>query len=286
MPEALYDRVEQIIGARPKLVQLAREGSISDIYRADFANRESLAVKLAHVDRDVLEVEGFMLRFLKKHSRLPVPEVWHSEPTLLLMTWMEGESQLPDTAQEHAAELLANLHQIHAERYGFERDTQLLGWLQPNPWTPSWLAFFRDQRLLLAAKEAVRARALPMSIMLRLEKFCRRLDDWLYEPERPALLHGNLWNKTSLLAAGGRITAFLDPAIYYGHPEVDLAAGALFGVYNARFYRRYREIRPLTPGFMELRRDLYNLYPLLVQARFHGAQYVNAVDRILRGIGF
>ena len=121
--------------------------------------------------------------------------------------------------------------------------------------------------------------------MSRIDKFCENIAQWLYEPPHPSLLHGDLWT-TNILASGGRITGFVDPAIYYGHPEMELAFGTLFSTFSKPFFRRYREIRPMDPGFMELRRNLYNLYPLLVHVRIFGGSYVRSVDGILRAIGY
>lgn len=283
--ETLYTRIEQVLGQRPVQMAALHGGSVGEVYRADMPDQSRVVVKVAYAANATLELEGDMLRYLKQHSHLPVPDVLHQEPTLLIMTFLEGDSTLDDAAQQHAAELLAALHNIRAERFGFEWDTLIGGLHQPNPWKPSWLVFFRDHRLFYMAREAVRENKLPVSIMGRIEKFCSRISDWLYEPLYPSLLHGDLWT-TNILVSQGRVTGFVDPAIYYGHPEVELAFSTLFNTFGKPFFRRYREIRPLEPGFMELRRDLYNLYPLLVHVRLFGGNYVSAVDRILRGIGF
>lgn len=64
-------------------------------------------------------------------------------------------------------------------------------------------------------------------------------------------------------------------------PEIELAFGTLFGTFGPAFFRRYGELRPLRPGFFEVRRDLYNLYPLLVHVRLFGGGYVGQVEAIL-----
>jgi fructosamine-3-kinase len=285
MPGSLEDRIEESLELRPERITPLHGGDIGEVYRVDFRGKDSIVAKVASRGSGTLDIEAMMLRYLAKNSDLPVPEVLHSESTLLLMTFIEGTSHLDDAAQAHAAELLAALHQIRADQFGFEQDTLIGSLHQPNPWTQSWLVFFRDHRLFYMAREAVREGALPTSILARLERFCANLDQWLYEPEHPALLHGDMWT-TNILASNGRITGFLDPAVYYGHPEIELAFSTLFGTFGKPFFRRYRELHTLPPGFMELRRDLYNLYPLLVHVRLFGGMYVSSVDRILRAIGF
>ncbi len=79
---------------------------------------------------------------------------------------------------------------------------------------------------------------------------------------------------------------FVDPAIYYAHPEIELAFTTLFGTFERPFFDRYHELRPIAPGFFEERRDIYNLYPLLVHVRLFGGSYVSSVERTLRQFGY
>lgn len=260
-------------------------GCIGQVYRVHLGDGTRLVAKADDGRNPQLDVEGYMLRYLATHSDLPVPEVLHSAPRLLLMTFLPGDSRFNARSQAHAAELLAALHDVTAEAYGLERDTLIGGLHQPNPWTGSWLDFFREQRLLYMAGQGVDARRLPREIQARLERFCAQLDRWLSEPQRPSLIHGDVWT-TNVLAQDGRITGFVDPAIYYADPEIELAFTTLFGTFGDPFFARYREIRPLAPGFFEERRDIYNLYPLLVHVRLFGGSYVNSVDSILRRFGF
>ena len=86
----------------------------------------------------------------------------------------------------------------------------------------------------------------------------------------------------NVLTREGRIAGFIDPAIYYADPEIELAFATLFGTFGDTFFARYREHRPLAPGFFDVRRDLYNLYPLLVHVRLFGGGYVGGVVRTVR----
>jgi fructosamine-3-kinase len=83
----------------------------------------------------------------------------------------------------------------------------------------------------------------------------------------------------------GRIAGFIDPAIHWAHPEIELAFGTLFGPFGEAFFARYRDMAPLAPGFFEARRDLYNLYPLLVHVQLFGGGYVNSVAQTLEKFG-
>ena len=120
--------------------------------------------------------------------------------------------------------------------------------------------------------------------MKRLETLAGRLGRWISEPAHPSLLHGDMWTG-NLLCRDGRIAGFIDPAIYFGDPEIELAFSTLFGTFGRAFFARYASLRELKPGFFEERRDLYNLYPLLVHVRLFGGSYVSSVDRTLTQFG-
>ena len=151
---------------------------------------------------------------------------------------------------------------------------------QPNAEADDWRDFFRDRRLLHMAGAAHAAGRLPAATLRRIERLAGRLDAWDLGGTRPSLVHGDLWGG-NVLSRGGRIVGLIDPAIYFADAEIELAFMTLFGTVGDAFFDRYAEHRPLRPGFFEVRRDLYNLYPLLVHVRLFGGHYVGQVERIL-----
>lgn len=259
-------------------------GCIGDVWRVDLADGRRMVAKTAGAD-GMLDIEGYMLGCLARTQAVPVPAVIRAEPGLLVMDYIETAGRLDVTAQEHAADLLAALHDITADLYGHERDTLIGPLHQPNPWTASWAEFFRDRRLLYMGRLALENGGLPKDTYARLERFCEtKLHTYIEEPKRPSLIHGDMWGG-NVLVHSGRIAAFIDPAIYYADPEIELAFSTLFGTFGDAFFRRYNEHRPIRPGFFEARRDIYNLYPLLVHARLFGGHYAAQVGGILRRFG-
>jgi fructosamine-3-kinase len=276
--------VQAHLGERMHSVRPLGGSCIGEVYRAELEEGTPLVAKVDREGESHLEREAYMLRYLRQKCALPVPEVYYGSETLLLMEFVEGNSYFSTEAERHAAELLAALHGITADSYGHERDTLIGALDQPNPPTMSWAEFFRDHRLLYVALVAHEAGSLPVEDLLRVERLSEKLDELIEEPNPPALIHGDVWS-ANVLARGDRITAFLDPAIYYADPEIELAFISLFDSFGRPFLDRYQEIRPIRDGFFEVRRDLYNLYPLLVHTYYFGGGYLGSVRRVLDRFG-
>jgi len=236
-------------------------------------------------DGPSLALEGYMLSELTRLSDLPVPHVHIAEPDLLVMDFIANDDgAITEDVERHAAELIAALHASPRESFGYARDTLIGPLHQPNPKHERWIPFFRDARLMFMAREAHAEGSLSAPLLRRIERLADVLEDYLVEPPFPSLLHGDLWTG-NVLVKGQRIAGFVDPAIYFGHPEIELASTTMFGTFGPAFFEAYESLLPLAPGFHEVRRDLYNLYPTLVHVRLFGASYVARVERTLSWLG-
>lgn len=278
LSEALREKIRARLGAEPGKLRAMSGGDVGEVYGLE-AGGERYAVKVDRAESGALAVEGRMLDYLERHTELPAPRALAYDAGFVLMTWVEGGSG--GGADVHAADLLATLHNLSADAYGFDFDTVIGGLHQPNPWMPRWLDFFAEQRVLEMARQAFDAGNLPSELLRRAERLAGRLGQWLDEPDQPGLVHGDIWGG-NVMGSGGRITGFIDPALYFADPEVELAFITLFSTFGDAFFRRYAERRGLSPHFWEVKRDLYNLYPLLVHARLFGGGYVNQAGGILR----
>ena len=276
LSEALADRVQALLGARPQSVRGLGGDSAAEVLRLELDDGRTVIAKTGPGG----ELEARMLRALGERGGLPVPEILHAEDELLLMSEVESGGTLGPAEQEAAAAQIAALHAVTAEEgFGFEVDTVIAGLPQDNAWQADWPGFFRDKRLLAMGRLALERGRLPKETYADLERLGERLES-LLAPGPPSLLHGDLWGGNVLVGRGGAI-AYIDPATYFGHAEIELAFSTLFGTFGEAFFGRYRELRPIEPGFFEERRDLYNLYPLLVHSALFGGPYPGAVRRTL-----
>ncbi|MGH6824095.1 fructosamine kinase family protein [Methyloceanibacter sp.] len=282
----MKDRLEAALGVGVTSLASMPVGFGLAGFKADLADGRKVAVKARQgTARADLRLEAYMLGELARHSTLPVPAVHLSEPDLLVMDFIETDGGgITPQVERHAAELIAALHAVPRPFFGYARDTLIGPLPQPNPQMDRWIPFFRDHRLLAMARTAEAEGRLPAKLLMRLERLAGRLDTYLTEPRHPSLLHGDVWTG-NVLVRRQRIAGFVDPAIYCGHPEIELAFTTMFGTFGPAFFEAYEALLPLEPGFHELRSALYKLYPTLVHVQLFGSAYLPPIERTLAGVG-
>ncbi len=226
------------------------------------------------------ETDG--LNALRQVNAWQVPQVvtlvTEGEYSALVLSFIE---KAPATWQywENLGRALAQLHRISHKRFGWHNDNYIGSLPQINDWCSSWNDFFISARLQPLIKLAVDRKIVTVEETKIFDAFYRKIND-IFPDEPPALLHGDLWSG-NCMPASNHVPAIFDPAVYFGHREMDLAMTTLFGSFDNCFYHAYREVFPLLPGF-EQRKDYYNLYPLLVHTVLFGKSYWYDIQRILK----
>lgn len=202
--------------------------------------------------------------------------------SFLLMEYIQGAKRNRHYWETFARELAA-LHEAPTAaftsggKFGFFQDNYIGRREQQNTVHDSWVSFFRDCRLEPQFRQA--AHYFSAAQLKKVDRLLSHLDEWLLEPDHPSLLHGDLWSGNVITGNDGKAW-MIDPAVYVGHAEADLAMTELFGGFPRQFYEAYREVFTLQPGY-ERRRDLYNLYQLLNHLNMFGSSYFSSVMRTI-----
>tara|TARA_A200000113_G_scaffold212084_1_gene213305 strand:+ start:595 stop:1452 length:858 start_codon:yes stop_codon:yes gene_type:complete len=175
-------------------------------------------------------------------------------------------------------EKLAVLHMNKNEFFGLDYDNYIGSLRQKNKKENNWIGFYSNQRLLHLTKFAFNKKLLSKTDLKKMEELCLKLNTYIPFTE-PSLIHGDLWSENLIFDKQGN-PVFIDPAIYYGHPEMDWAMLSLFGSYPETAMKSYCNIIPLENNYFE-REKIYQLYPLLVHLILFGRSYYRDITEIL-----
>jgi protein-ribulosamine 3-kinase len=233
---------------------------------------------------DMFQTEMKGLRLLASAKCISVPEVFgvytDGGTQLIVMEFIQS-SHRQKNFWTLLGEQLAALHKNSNTEYGLDHDNYIGSLPQRNSHKARWIDFFIEERLefqLLLAEKNNRVEA---SLRRQFEALYKKLPE-LLPNENPSLLHGDLWSGNLMVNHKGE-PALIDPAVYYGHREAELAFTQLFGGFKVEFYEAYHGTFPLFPGFRE-RVDIYNLYPLMVHTNLFGGGYLNQVKGIFHQV--
>ncbi|MDX3004178.1 fructosamine kinase family protein [Kribbella solani] len=235
-------------------------GYASKTYRVRTDLGKSVVVKTqADLPPDLYALEADGLDALWTPGGFAVPKVLRVTPTFIVLADL-GTAEPSATYWADAGRALAAQHQRTADKFGYHQDNYLGTLAQRNPWMADGHAFFVEHRLLRFLERPFCYRQLGEGGRRLLERVVRRLAE-IIPAQPPALLHGDLWHGNLLPGPDGA-PAMIDPAVYYGWPEADLATLLIYGNLSGDFFTAYEEVHPLTPGWRE-RAPLLHLRELL-----------------------
>lgn len=243
-------------------------GDINDAFRVELADKRVVFVK-SHDDapEGMFAAEAAGLEWLRTGA-LRVPRVVAVGDMWLALEWLELGGR-PDSAALGRG--LAELHRRSPPSFGLDAPNYLATLPQDNTPAPDWPTFYVERRLRPLCRRA------DLHVDRELDKL--RTLDVFGAPEPPARLHGDLW--WGNVASTKHEPVILDPAVYGGHREIDLAMLALFCGLPDRLVDAYEESWPLAEGWRE-RIALHQLYPLAAHACLFGGGYGSQVTAILR----
>jgi fructosamine-3-kinase len=275
----LVARLEGALGEPVRRLSPLAGGDINQAYAVETTRRRLFAKTHSRPPAGFFQAEAEGLGRLAQAAILRLPAVVAVADTLLVLEWIEPASPTR-AAAEQLGRGLAELHRRIAPQPGLERDNFIGSLPQPNAAAADWCRFFAERRLEAQLDWGARHGRLPPELVALGRRLCDGLERWLPAQVPASLLHGDLWAGNVMFTAPDT-PVLIDPAVYHGHREVELAFTELFGGFGERFHAAYREAWPLEAGYAE-RRPLYQLYPLLVHANLFGGAYLQRVYGILK----
>jgi len=273
-------RAEQLLGTPVVSTAPVAGGDVTTATKLRFNDGSQALMKtLPHCPENFFPREAYGLRWLAETDGVAVPEVLAVEAECLVLRWVEPGRPSMDAAEDlgHA---LAVTHRAGAPGWGDDEDGFIGKLPLINRPAETWAEFYTSRRLLPYLKVAADRGAIEPADVESIESLVAKLPGLLPD-EPPARLHGDLWAGNVIWGADG--TAWLvDPAVYGGHREVDLAMLALFGLpYLERVQDAYHDEYPFADGWEE-RLGLHQLFPLLVHACLYGGGYGHRAADVAR----
>lgn len=227
------------------------------------------------------EIELAGLRLLSERSGVlaptPIDIVRVPGGSILVLEAVEAVDRTPRHWRQ-IGRTLARIHAIKGERFGLDRDGYFGPLPQDNTPAGDWPTFYAERRLAPALRMAVDSGHLPWDMIRRVETLIGRLPELCGPPPVPTLLHGDAQQNNFISTEQGAMV--IDPAVYYGHPEMDLAAVDCYGSVPDDLFDGYREQVTIDPGFWE-RRDLWRVWIYLVAVAVEGQYYLGKLTEAL-----
>lgn len=285
LAEAIEDKFGKGVTVEKKTA--VHGGDANDAYALLLSDGSKAFLKansLSNADFFRAEKEG--IDAIRSTGTIRVPEIYAAGTdngySFLLMEHIGSAGKVRGFWDELGRKLAA-MHKagtadfVSGGKYGFKADNYIGAGYQKNGCRDSWIKFFAEQRLEVQFK--LTERYFDSDIIKKAGKLLDTLDRFLYEPEKPSLLHGDLWAGNFMADENGN-PMLIDPAVYVGCSEADIAMTELFGGFDRSFYTAYFDEMGKVPGY-EDRRDLYNLYHLTNHLNLFGRSYLLSVVRII-----
>ena len=279
MNARLSATVAESLGSEVTRARPLGGGDINDAYEVTLADGRDVFVKTnARAPADMFATEARGLAWLAEAEAIRVPAVLAVGDDFLALELLRSAAPAA-RFDETLGRQLAALHRHGAARFGLDHDNFIGRLPQRNAPCDDWAEFYRSRRLEPQLRAAADAGLLRGALRERFDELFARLDELVGPTEPPARLHGDLWGGNKHVDERGQ-PCLIDPAVYGGHREIDLAMMQLFGGFGARTFDAYDEAYPLSAGWRD-RVPLYQLYPILVHVNLFGRSYLASVERAL-----
>ncbi|GET27835.1 fructosamine kinase family protein [Prolixibacter sp. SD074] len=279
----IITRIEACTGEKIIRTQSIGGGCIANARRITTGAGRSFFMK-SGFHNSMFRNEANGLKELAKANAIRVPKVLLQEDDFLLLEFIPQGGRKRNFFEDFGRRF-ARMHRYQAEQFGFYEDNFIGATPQVNipvgDEATNWTSFYMNKRLLFQFQLAERNGYADEKLRSGFRKLEEKIEDILEGSEEPpTLLHGDLWSGNYMSDENGE-PVIIDPAVYYGHREADLAMTKLFGGFSSEFYSAYREENPLPDGY-EYRENIYLLYHVMNHLNLFGSSYYGQAVRLLR----
>jgi protein-ribulosamine 3-kinase len=228
------------------------------------------------------EIELAGLRLLSERAGILTPRPVGMAPvpggSILVLEAVRTVDRTPRHWRQ-IGQALARLHRVKGKRFGLDRHGFFGPLYQDNTPSDDWPAFYAERRLQPGLRLAADSGHMPPALIRQVEKLIARLPELCGPTVVPALLHGDAQQNNFISTEQGAVV--IDPAVYYGNPEMDLASINLFQPVPADVFAGYQDESPIDPGFWE-RRDLWRVWGYLACVTVEGAGYLGRLTEAVQ----
>ena len=258
-------------------------GSIADSRVIETESGKRYFLKSGSQNDKMFFCEAHGLQELEKSKTIRVPHVFLVTEDFLLIEYI-ASGRSSNAFFELFGKRFADLHRFKSESFGFYEDNFIGHTAQLNiaagAQKSDWKTFYYEKRLLYQFKLAEKQGLSSSRLNEGFAKLENRIDQILAGSENDAvLLHGDLWSGNYLTDENEQ-PVIIDPAVYYGNREVDLAMTKVFGGFDTQFYSAYNEAYPLADGY-DYRENIYKLYHILNHLNLFGMGYHSQAVNLL-----
>lgn len=285
MKEAIKNKIEALLTQKIISQHSISGGCINDALILTTNSHKKYFVKVNyHSPADMFNKEANGLKEIALSKTIRVPNVISVNDEFILLEVINSSNR-SNNFYEDFGRKFAEMHKYRSKYFGFYENNYI--GLTPqinvadNEEKNDWIKFYFNKRLLyqihLAEKNeylSLELKSLFSSLESKIETILKTKDN------TPSLLHGDLWSGNYTVDENG-IACLIDPAVYYGHREADLAMTKLFGGFDYKFYDSYNKTFPLEDGY-EYRENIYKLYHVLNHLNLFGKGYLNQAVNLIK----
>jgi fructosamine-3-kinase len=264
---------EKILSRKIKNITPLGGGCIASVLKIITDDNQIFVAKEYSAGKgNIIRNEANGLIELAKAEAIRIPKVIYFDEKTLITEYI-GSGRKSITFFEYFGRKFARMHRYTSDEYGFIENNFIGDNPQKNlPKSADWCEFYFNNRLLYQIELTQKNGYLSDELKQNFSQLENKIDKILSDNgEKPSLLHGDLWGGNYLVDENGD-PCLIDPAVYYGNREADLAMTKLFGGFSPEFYSAYNEEYPLPPGY-NYRENIYKLYHILNHLNLFGTGY-------------